>query len=78
MWNEVKIARVTMRVMKGIAHLVHRLRGSLPKMVREGIRLLAASHPSHGRLKIAGLGKFSSGRADLGSIKKHLRSFGQN
>jgi len=47
-------------------------------MVREGIRLLAASHPGHGRLKIVGLGKFSSGRADLGSIKKHLRSFGQN
>jgi hypothetical protein len=26
--------------------------------------------------QIAGLGKFSSGRSDLGSNKKHLRDFG--
>jgi hypothetical protein len=50
--------------------------GVSPSMVvREGIRLLAATQPK-GR-KIAGLGKFSSGVPDLGSNKKHLRGFGR-
>ena len=56
---------------------VRRLRWSPSKVVREGIRLLAASHPGSGHPKIVGLGKFSSGRADLGSNKKHLQGFGQ-
>jgi hypothetical protein len=64
--NEVKTARVTMIVMKGIGHLVRRLRRSF-SMAREGSVCS----------KIAGLGKFSSGFADLGFNKKHLQGFGQ-
>ncbi len=41
-------------------------------VVREGIRLLAATQPKS--RKVAGLGKFSSGIPDLGSDKKHLRA----
>jgi hypothetical protein len=44
-------------------------------VVREGIRLLAASQPKS--RKIAGLGKFASGIPDLGSNKKHLKGFGR-
>ncbi|HEY4362395.1 MAG TPA: hypothetical protein VGN17_15575 [Bryobacteraceae bacterium] len=45
--------------------------------MREGIRLLAASHPAPATPRIAGLGKFSSGLPDLGSNKKHLKGFGR-
>ena len=46
------------------------------KVVREGLRLWAASHANAGRPGIKGLGQFSSGLPDLGSNKKHLRDFG--
>ena len=70
-------ARLDEEAQRALAHLVRRLHWSPSKVVREGIRLLAASHPGAGRPKIAGVGKFSSGRADLGSSKKHLQGFGQ-
>jgi hypothetical protein len=70
-------ARLDEDAQKALAHLVRRLRWSPSKVVREGIRLLAASQPGSVRPKIAGLGQFSSGRADLGSNKKHLQGFGQ-
>ncbi|HTC87030.1 MAG TPA: CopG family transcriptional regulator [Bryobacteraceae bacterium] len=59
---------------KTLARLVDQLGVSPSIVVREGIRLLAASQPK--TRKIAGLGKFSSGISDLGSNKKHLRGFG--
>jgi len=52
---------------KGIGHLIRRLCWRFSKVAREGSVCS----------KIAGLGKFSSGRADLGSSKKHLQGFGQ-
>lgn len=64
-------------VMKGIGHLVRLARLSPSKVVREGIRLLATWRRGSGRAKIAGLGKFSSSRAELGSDKKQLQDFGQ-
>jgi hypothetical protein len=70
-------ARLDDDAQKALARLVRRLRWSPSKVVREGIRLLAASHPGSGRPKIVGLGKFSSDRTDLGSNKKHLQGFGQ-
>jgi hypothetical protein len=70
-------ARLDDDAQKALENLVRRLRWSPSKVVREGIRLLAASHPGSGHPKIVGLGKFSSGRADLGSNKKHLQGFGQ-
>jgi hypothetical protein len=60
---------------KTLARLVDQLGVSPSIVVREGIRLLAASQPK--TRKIAGLGKFSSGIPDLGSNKKHLRGFGR-
>jgi antitoxin component of RelBE/YafQ-DinJ toxin-antitoxin module len=46
------------------------------RAVREGLRLLAKSQMLPQRLRIAGLGKFSSGIRDLGSNPKHLQGFG--
>lgn len=68
-------ARLDNQTEKTLARLVNQLRVSPSIVVREGIRLLAASQPK-GR-KIAGLGKFSSGIPDLGSNKEHLKGFGR-
>lgn len=46
--------------------------------VREGLRLLSASHPPRNAPRIIGLGKFDSGISDLGSNKKHLDGFGRS
>jgi hypothetical protein len=68
-------ARLDADTEKALAKLVDQMGLSPSMVVREGIRVLAASQPKI--RKIAGLGKFSSGVPDLGSNKKHLRGFGR-
>ncbi len=68
-------ARLDADTEKTLARLVDQLGVSPSMLVREGIRLLAASQPKS--RKIVGLGKFSSGIPDLGSNKKHLKGFGR-
>jgi hypothetical protein len=67
-------ARLDANTEKTLARLVDQMGLSPSMVVREGIRLLAASQPKS--RKIVGLGKFSSGVPDLGSNKKHLKGFG--
>jgi len=47
------------------------------RVVREGLRLLAACHLSKRPRTIIGQGKFPSGVGDLASNKAHLRGFGK-
>jgi hypothetical protein len=68
-------ARLDADTEKILARLVEQLGVSPSIVVREGIRLLAASQPKS--RKIAGLGKFASGLPDLGSNKKQLDGFGR-
>jgi hypothetical protein len=68
-------ARLDANTEKALARLVDQMGLSPSMVVREGIRLLAASQPKNRR--IVGLGKFSSGVPDLGSNKKHLKGFGR-
>jgi len=68
-------ARLDADTQKTLARLIEQLGVSPSMVVREGIRLLAASQPKS--RKIVGLGKFSSGVPDLGSNKKHLKGFGR-
>lgn len=70
-------ARLDPESQKALAKLVARLGWSPSRVVREGLRLLAACHGGNGPRRIAGLGEFASGVKDLGSNKKHLRGFGQ-
>lgn len=70
-------ARLDADGQKTLARLVRQLGWSPSRVVREGLRLLSVSHPGSGRRRIAGLGAFSSGVADLGSSKKHLKGFGR-
>ena len=69
-------ARLDTPAREALAQLVHRLGWSPSKVVREGLRLLAASHAAP-RNRIAGVGKFCSGLDDLGSNKKRLKGFGR-
>lgn len=57
--------------------LVRELGWTPSQVVREGLRILEASHLRRKGRGIIGLGKFRSGVTDLGSNKKHLRDFGR-
>jgi hypothetical protein len=70
-------ARLDESSQRALALIVRRLHWTPSKVVREGIRLLAASQQDLGRPKIIGVGKFSSRRSDLGSNEKHLQGFGR-
>jgi hypothetical protein len=70
-------ARLDPEAQRSLARLVRRLGRTPSEVVREGLRALAAATPGKGRPRLAGLGKFSSGVADLGSSKKHLKGFGR-
>jgi hypothetical protein len=70
-------ARLDRESRRALTQLVQRLSWSPSRVVREGLRLLAACQGGHGGKKIVGLGKFSSGIRDLGSNKTHLKGFGR-
>jgi hypothetical protein len=70
-------ARLDRESRRKLDNLVRRLGWSPSKVVREGIRLLDACHGKGAARRIVGLGKFSSGKADLGSTKAHLKGFGR-
>ena len=70
-------ARLDQSSQKALAKLVKQFGWSPSKVVREGLRLLAACHITGGRRTIYGQGKFASGVGDLASNKEHLRGFGR-
>ncbi|MBV8844497.1 MAG: hypothetical protein JO307_16940 [Bryobacterales bacterium] len=71
-------ARLDADEQKILDNLVHQLGWSPSKIVREGIRLVAACHPPRKRPRIIGTGEFSSGIGDLSFNKKHLEDFGRD
>lgn len=70
-------ARLDDRDAKTLRALASRLGWSPSKVVREGLRLLAASHLGGERRHVIGLGKFESGVPDLGSNRRNLKGFGR-
>ena len=70
-------ARLDKRGKATLDALVKRLGWSPSKVVREALQLLAVCHIGNPRREIVGLGKFESGRSDLGSNKSHLKGFGR-
>jgi hypothetical protein len=70
-------ARLDKETEHALEQLVRRLGWSPSKVVREGVRLLAACYVPKGRRTIIGQGKFRSGLGDLASNKAHLRDFGK-
>lgn len=69
-------ARLDAASERQLRQLVRDLGWSPSKVVREGLKLLAACHPRK-RRKIIGQGKFDSGIPDLATNKEHLKGFGR-
>lgn len=70
-------ARLDRETQAALEVLVRRLGWSPSRVVREGLRLMAACYGTASRTKVVGVGRFASGIADLGSNKKHLKGFGR-
>lgn len=70
-------ARLDEASRRNLARLVRTLGWTPSQVVREALRRMSASPLPDGRLRITGMGKFSSGIPDLGSNKKHLKGFGR-
>ena len=77
--KEIVHARLDEETRKVLRRLQRRHGWSDSDIVRLGIRALAESElpPADGIQRIQGVGKFASGRKDLGSNKKHLHDFGR-
>jgi hypothetical protein len=70
-------ARLDRETQQAMAQLTQRLGWTPSRVVREGLRLLAACHAGEAKQKIVGVGKYSSGIADLASNKTQLKGFGK-
>ena len=72
-------ARLDDQSQRDLARLSKNLSKTESEVVRESIHLMAVTHlaGSKGKAVFIGLGKFSSGRKDLASNKKHLDDFGK-
>lgn len=70
-------ARLDRRSQAALARLVRHLGWSPSRVVREGLRLLAACYGRPSGRRIVGLGRYASGLPDLGSNKKGLEGFGR-
>lgn len=70
-------ARLDREAQAALESLVRRLDWSPSRVVREGLRLLAACYGTPSRRKVIGIGRFASNVSDLGSNKRHLKGFGR-
>ncbi len=70
-------ARLDRRSQVALERLVKHLGWSPSKVVREGVRLLAACYGTPSQTKVVGIGRFASGLPDLGSNEKRLDGFGR-
>ncbi len=70
-------ARLDRESQTALETLVKRLGWSPSRIVREGVRLLAANYKQPGKKKFIGIGRFSSGVPDLAHNKKYLEGFGR-
>lgn len=57
--------------------LMRRLGWSSSQVVREGLKLMAATYGASPKKKIIGMGEFDAGVPDLGTNKKYLEGFGK-
>lgn len=70
-------ARLDREAQAALESLVQRLDWSPSRVVREGLRLLAACYGAPSGRKVVGIGRFASDVSDLGSNKRHLKGFGR-
>ena len=71
-------ARLDRRTARLLARLRRLTGANDSEIVRRGIAALSRTLPDAPARRIHGLGRFASGRVDLGSNKKHLSGFGRS
>ena len=70
-------ARLDRESQAALEQLVRRLGWSRSRVVREGLRTLAAVYARRPKKRVIGVGEFDSGIPDLGTNKKYLEGFGR-
>lgn len=70
-------ARLDEETSEMLKDLRQRTNLSESELVRRGIRSLAVVPPGGGGVRVVGIGRFASGRRDLGSNKTLLKGFGK-
>ena len=75
--NATVQARLDPESQIALQRLMRRLGWSSSQVVREGLKLMAATYGASPRKKIIGMGKFDAGVQDLGTNKKYLEGFGK-
>lgn len=70
-------ARLDRRSQIALNNLMKRLGWSPSRTVREGLLLLDACYGKPPNKRVIGIGRFASGKRDLGSNKNHLAGFGR-
>ena len=77
--TDIVHARLDENTRRILRRLKRRHGWSDSEAVRQGLRALSEAEtvPQDRCGQIAGLGKFESGKSDLGSNRKHLRDFGK-
>ena len=68
-------ARLDRRSQAALNNLVKRLGWSPSRAVREGLLLLDACYGKPSGKRVIGVGRFASGKPDLGSNKEHLKDY---
>jgi transposase InsO family protein len=71
-------SRLDAETLELLARLRRRTGLTDSEILRQGVRRLAEVAGPIPRRRIVGVGKFTSGVADLGSNKKHLKGFGRS
>lgn len=75
--SKVVQARLNNELENLIESLQNKLGWSESRIVREGIKVLSVTAIARQGKRVIGVGKFSSGKSDLGSNKSHLKGFGR-
>ena len=78
MASRIVQARIDSQTARALARLRRKTGLSDSELVRRGLQLVSEMATQGTARKIRGLGKFASGRRDLGSNKRHLAGFGSS
>lgn len=71
-------ARIDAATERKLGQLRRRTGMSDSQLVRKGLELVSLTLEPGGATRIRGIGRFASGKQDLGSNKKHLAGFGRS
>lgn len=75
--SETVQARLDPESQVALRKLMRRFGWNSSQVVREGLKLMAATYGATPKKKIIGMGEFDAGVPDLGTNKKYMEGFGK-